>query len=286
MRLRFEADRQSILVLLLIFVGSVGASSLVPMMGLYIVEGLGQQPWKVSIYLAIVIGLTLGMNRLFGERIDRGANIGRLLDLSIISFLIGTLALASYQSYMVLVTAGALFLGLSNAALSTAFTFGRLHAEKAGLDTTTFNAWIRISTSLAWMIGPAISFAIIGIWGFRATFVVAAALGCLWFAIRQIAVPRGFMSPPRRAEVQSGGLGSDGLLLIAAASCLFFSVTNSLYLTVMPLYFVKEVGLPSYPACLCRPSASLRFRRSSLPPFLPGGSANAMSFICRHASAS
>ncbi|MCY6381075.1 MFS transporter [Hoeflea prorocentri] len=246
MRLQFNADRQSILVLLLVFVGSVCTSSLVPAMGLYIVEGLSQEPWKVSIYSAIVIGLTMVNNRFFGEQIDRGTNVGRMLDVSIVSFLVATLALASYQSYLLLVTIGALFLSLSNAAFSTAFTFGRLHAEKAGLDVIKFNSWLRISTSLAWMIGPAIAFTIIGLWGFQTMFLVSALFGCVWFVIRQLSVPRGFLSPQRRSEVKSGGLGSNGLLLIAAISCLFFSITNSLYLMVMPLYFVQEVGLPYY----------------------------------------
>ena len=239
-------DRQSLLILMLVFMGGLSASSLVPMMSLFIVEGLGREPWHVSIYSGIVIALTMAVNRLFGERIDRGTNVRRLLLVSILCFLAGTTSLAFLQSYVLLVTGGALFLGLSNAALSTTFTYGRLHAEQSGLDTTIFNSWLRIAASLAWMIGPALSFTIIGIWGFRTTFVVSAILGLVWLAVWNFAVPGDFRSPPRQAKTGTSGLGSDRLLLIAAAACLFFSLTNSLYIMAMPLFFVQEVGLPYY----------------------------------------
>ncbi|WP_246660469.1 MFS transporter [Nitratireductor sp. XY-223] len=239
-------DRQSSLILALVFIGGLSASSLVPMMSLFIVEGLGREPWHVSLYSGIVIALTMLVNRIFGERIDRGTNIARLLLVSILCFLVGTTGLALIQSYVLLISGGALFLGLSNAALSTTFTYGRLHAEKAGLDTTIFNSWLRIAASLAWMIGPALSFTVIGVWGFRTTFLVSAALGCLWLVVWHFAVPKDFLSPPRQAKTEKGGLGSDRLLLVAAAACVFFSLTNSLYIMAMPLFFVQEVGLPYY----------------------------------------
>ncbi|MCP4318213.1 MAG: MFS transporter [Hyphomicrobiales bacterium] len=35
-------------------------------------------------------------------------------------------------------------------------------------------------------------------------------------------------------------------MIVEAASCLFFSITNSLYLSAMPLFFIQEAGLPYF----------------------------------------
>ena len=172
--------------------------------------------------------------------------MSRLLLVSILCFLAGTVSLAVFPSYMLLVTGGALFLGLSNAALSTTFTFGRLHAEETGLDVVVYNSWLRIHSSLGWMIGPALSFAVIGIWGFTTTFLMSAAIGCVWLAVWFVAVPRDYVSPPKQKKVEAGSAGSDRLLILAATSCMFFAITNSIYLSGMPLFFIQEVGLPYY----------------------------------------
>ncbi|MCP4318212.1 MAG: hypothetical protein GY789_19910 [Hyphomicrobiales bacterium] len=181
--MKIRLNSQSVLILVLVFVGSLSASSLVPMMGLFIVEGLEQQPWKISIYSAVVTVLTLAVNRIFGEWLDRGTNVSRLLLISILCFLTGTFSLSLFPSYMLLVTCGALFLGLSNTALSTTFTFGRLHSERTGLDVVVYNSWLRIHSSLGWMVGPALSFTVIGIWGFSTTLLMSAGIGCIWLLI-------------------------------------------------------------------------------------------------------
>ena len=71
MQMLSRLNRHSVLILALVFIGSMGASTLVPMMGLFIVEGLAQQPWKISIYAGVVTVLTLMVNRVFGEWLDQ-----------------------------------------------------------------------------------------------------------------------------------------------------------------------------------------------------------------------
>ncbi len=246
MQINPRMDRQALLILALVFVGTVSSSMLMPMMGLFIVDGLNEAPWKIGIYSLIVAVLTVAANRVFGERIDRGGNVDRLLLISIGSFLVATTSLALHQSYLLLVTVGALFLGLSRAALSTMFTLGRLYAERAGMDVARYNSWLRMQTSLAWMVGPALSFIIIGEWGYRATFMTSAALGCLWLAMWFVAVPRNFQAPPKAEGAEDSGGGADWLLLLAASSCVFFALANVLYISAMPMFFIQELGLPHY----------------------------------------
>ncbi len=239
-------NRQSVLILALVFVSSVSTSSLAPVMGLYIVDGLGQQPWKIGIYSVILTVLTLAANRLFGERLDQGGKVSTVLLVAIISFIAATATLAFHQSYLLLISLIAIFVGLANTALSTTFTFGRLHAEDIGLDTGIYNSWMRSCSSLAWAFGPALSFTSIGVLGYTSTFMISAGIGCLWLVMWYFAVPSSFRAPVKDKRPAQDSPTTDWLLLVAAASCVFFALSNVLYTMAMPLFFIQEVGLPSY----------------------------------------
>lgn len=234
--------RQAALIFALLLTNSICVSSLVPMMGFFIVEGLEQEPWQIGLYTGLVLPLTLAANRWCGERLDHGSAIRQLLLISVCAFLLLTAVLTQTASFYVLLCAAPL-MSLANMGSGTIFTFGRLYAERNNLDVGKVNSWLRMAVSLAWMIGPAAAFSLSATFGFSAAFAVSFALGVCYLLLWHIVVPGDFRAPPRPKKDAVNEPMNWGLL-IAAIICLGFVITNSLFVSAMPLYFVQETGLP------------------------------------------
>lgn len=70
----FKTPR-AVFILLLLLSGTLCTASLIPFMGVYIVEILGKDPWLISIYAMLTLSLTVVVNRIYGEWIDNGRRI-------------------------------------------------------------------------------------------------------------------------------------------------------------------------------------------------------------------
>lgn len=237
--------RQGVLIFVFLFIGTICASSVIPVIGFFIVTGLGEPPWKIGLYTAFAAPLTLFCNRRAGEWLDAGVPVRPLLLAAILSFLMFCALMLMGPNLTVLVFAGGLFMSVANTALATSFTYGRLYAQRNGLDVTKTNSTLRMATSLAWMIGPALSYSLIGPFGFPAVFMLSGAVGLCWLTFWFFTIPRDFRAPSRERKSR----GRDGInwgMTYAALCCLGFILTNALFVAAMPLYLVTEVGLPEF----------------------------------------
>ncbi|POF32921.1 MFS transporter [Roseibium marinum] len=239
----FQLRRQEVLILLLQFTNSLGTSALVPMMSFFIVEGLGAEPWKVGLYTGLVLPLTLVTNRWAGERLDHGFPVKSLLLMSICAYILATVLLTQTSSFFLLLAAVAPLMGVANTGAGIIFTYGRLNAERRNLDIARINSWQRMTVSLGWMIGPALSFTLVAQFGFQTAFICAFGIGLTYLALWNVAVPKGFRSQKARKKNGNDEPVNWGLL-IAGLTCLGFIITNSLFVSAMPLFFVRETGLP------------------------------------------
>ncbi|MEP3045290.1 MAG: MFS transporter [Roseibium sp.] len=235
--------RQGVLIFFLLLTNSICGAAIIPMMSFFIVEGLGVEPWKIGIYTGAVLTLTLLTNRWAGERIDHGFPVRKLLLISISAYIAGTSFLTQTDSFLTLVAIFAPLMSLSNMGSGTIFTFGRLYAQRTDLDIARVNSWLRMAISLAWMVGPALSFILVAEFGFKVAFICAAALGFLNLLLWHIVVPRDFKAIAKEKKPTDADPINWGLV-IAAIICLGFAITNILFVYAMPLFFVKETGLP------------------------------------------
>ncbi|WP_417687306.1 MFS transporter [Roseibium sp.] len=236
---------QGFRILFLLTLGTVCTSSLIPSMGYFIIEGLQQPAWKIGFYTGLVTILTLVINRRFGRLLDGSVPVRRLLGLSIAGFLAFAGLLSSSPGFEVLVLAGAPLMALANGAMATTFTFGRLYANESKLDAGRYNALLRMGVSLAWMIGPAAAFFLIAEIGFQKTYMISGAAGVLWLLAWHLIVPADFRAPLKTTTTQNAE-AANWPLRFAAFACVLFALGNVLFVSAMPIYFIKEVGLPGF----------------------------------------
>ncbi|MEX0350582.1 MAG: MFS transporter [Paracoccaceae bacterium] len=233
--------------LLLLFVGTLCSAMIVPYMGFFIVNGLGREPWTISIYAGLVSCLAILVNRNFAGRLDGGDNAFPLIGIAAASFLVANLVLSIAPVFWVVLSVGAVGFGISASAVSTLFSLGGSMAERNGIARSRFNAYMRATTSTAWMIGPAVSFLAADQLGATAVFKLSAALSLLWLVLWRQAVPHDIRLDAKQGQMPEQGQGglNTGLWL-AAAFVFCLSTAHSLTFTALPLFYVQEVGLPGY----------------------------------------
>lgn len=233
--------------LLLLFVGTVCSAMIVPYMGFFIVNGLGHEPWTISIYAGMVSCLAILVNRNFAGRLDGGDNAFPLIGIAAAAFLIANLVLSIAPLFWVVLSVGVLGFGISTSTVSTLFSLGGSMAERHGIARSRFNAYMRATTSTAWMVGPAISFLIADQLGATAVFKLSALLSLLWLGLWWWAVPHDLRleaKDDQTSEQGQGGLNTG--LWLAAAFVFCLSTAHSLTFSALPLFYVQEVGLPGY----------------------------------------
>ncbi len=232
--------------LLLLFTGTLSGSMVVPYMGFFLVEGLGREPWVISLYAGAVAVLVVVLNKAFARRMDAGSPAFPLVGIAASGALLAAGSLALSPTLAVVMTAGILGFGAGASALSTMFSLGTIVATNSGIQTTTFNAFMRATTSMAWMIGPAVSFVLADRLSPAAVFDVVAVVALAWVALWWLVTPRGATSGRKGRPKNAGQAPRDTALWIAAAFVGCLAGAHFLTFTALPLFYVQEVGLPGY----------------------------------------
>jgi SET family sugar efflux transporter-like MFS transporter len=235
--------------LLFLLTGVICNAAIVPYMSVYIVETLGKDPWMISLYAMITLTLTLFVNRQYGEWIDAGHRIAPLLLTSICAFGLAISSILLMPTYWMLVCFAGPCFAVSNASVSAMYSFGRLLADREGLDVPRYNAYLRSMTSLGWMLAPAASFYIASVAGGLSVFWFALALCGIWAVLWWFVVPKSFATEMRSSANESSESDHEvrnvGLWL-AAGVCLSFAMAHSMTMSALPLFYIREAGLPAY----------------------------------------
>ena len=238
--------------LLLLFVGTLSISMVVPFMGFFLVEGLGREPWVISVYAGAVTVIVVVLNKRFARAMDAGVPAFRMVGVAALGSLTAAGSLAVAPILPVVLTLGIAGFGAGSSALSTMFSLGTVVAARSGIEGTTFNAYMRVTTSTAWMIGPAASFVVADRFSPTMVFDVVAIVVLVWIALWLTVTPR--QAAPGRSALASNDdatsaarrAGVDTALWIAGAFVGCLAAAHFLTLTALPLFFVREVGLPGY----------------------------------------
>lgn len=220
---------------------------IIPFMGFFLVSGLGHDPWVISLYSLFVISVTLITNRQFARRIDAGGRVFPLVGIAASGFAVSAMTLSVVANLWTVLTIGVIGFGISTSAISTMFSLGGNLAEVNGVLRSRFNAYMRATTSTAWMIGPAVTFLIADQINVFAVFRLALALAVLWLYLWWVVLPHDITAASTAAPLSDGNARSTSRELWLATAFVFcLSSAHSLTFTALPLFYVTEVGLPGY----------------------------------------
>ncbi|NKB50951.1 MAG: MFS transporter [Rhizobiaceae bacterium] len=233
--------------LFLLFCGTLCTAMIVPFMGFFLVEGLGYEPWIISVYSALAVCLTVTANRQFARRIDNGARVFPLVGVAAFGYAVAAIGLSLSPTVWMALTLGVIGFGVSSSAVSTMFSLGGSLAERNKIERSRFNSYMRVTTSTAWMVGPALTFLITYQINVEAVFYVALGISLVWLSVWWLTLPREIRAEAKNA---SGGaektLATSSGLWLAVAFVFCLSLAHSLTFSSLPLFYVQEVGLPGF----------------------------------------
>ncbi|QMV16636.1 sugar efflux transporter [Vibrio spartinae] len=233
-------------------------SFILPVMSLFLIEGLGIEPMYIGIYTVGTAISTILISQILGRLADKGINSKTLLLIAIGFLCLAALCFSLLTQFWQAIIVGWCFMAFGASSIPLLLAMIRRFAEQSGKDSTKLNSQMRSSVSLVWIVGPALAFASVGTFGFRANFTLAATIALLVFVMVWRLLPSASKPatsqtahhetvPPFPYKVWFLGIG-----------ILFANMANSTYINAMPLFITKELDLPvSYPGIFMGLTAAL-----------------------------
>ncbi|ASA57568.1 sugar efflux transporter [Vibrio gazogenes] len=232
-------------------------SFILPVMSLFLIEGLGIEPMYIGLYTVGTAISTILVSQILGRLADKGINSKTLLLIAIGFLCLAAVCFSLLTQFWQAIIVGWCFMAFGASSIPLLLAMIRRFAEQSGKDSTKLNSQMRSSVSLVWIVGPALAFASVGTFGFRANFTLAAGIALLvfvmvWRLLPSASRPKNSQTtqevvPPFPYKIWFLGIG-----------ILFANMANSTYINAMPLFITKELDLPvSYPGIFMGLTAAL-----------------------------
>ncbi|WP_312046106.1 sugar efflux transporter [Erwinia sp.] len=225
-------------------VGIAGALQ-APTLSLFLTREVGERPFWVGLFYTVNAIAGIAVSLLLAKRSDdRGDR--RMLILFCCLMAVGNALLFAFnRHYLTLITFGVLLSALASVAMPQIFALAREYADSSAREVVMFSSVMRAQLSLAWVIGPPLSFALALNYGFTTMFSVAAGLfvlciALIWFALPSVARVE---QAPDVVITQISAWKNRDVRLLFIASLLMWTC-NTMYIIDMPLYISSVLGLP------------------------------------------
>ncbi|CAI0982750.1 Sugar efflux transporter A [Serratia entomophila] len=238
--------------LLIAFLSGIAGALLAPTLSLFLTTEVKVRPLWVGLFYTANAVAGIVVSFLLAKRSDTRGDRRMLILLCCLMAVGNCLLFAFNRDYLTLITAGVLMSAVANTAMPQIFALAREYADSEAREVVMFSSVMRAQLSLAWVVGPPLSFALALSYGFTVMFLIAAATfaACtllVWFALPS--VPRaeeagdslqGGTSAP--IAPASAWRNRDVRLLFVASMLMW--TCNTMYIIDMPLYITADLGLP------------------------------------------
>ena len=238
--------------LLIAFLSGIAGALLAPTLSLFLTTEVKVRPLWVGLFYTVNAIVGIAVSFLLAKRSDTRGDRRKLILLCCLMAVGNCLLFAFNRDYLTLITAGVLLSAIANTAMPQIFALAREYADSSAREVVMFSSVMRAQLSLAWVIGPPLSFTLALNYGFTWMFMIAAAT----FAICALLVWFTLPSVPR-AEQSSTELNATASVPMAPVSAwrnrdvrrLFIAsmlmwTCNTMYIIDMPLYITADLGLP------------------------------------------
>ena len=228
--------------LLIAFLTSIASAFQTPTLSLFLSQEINASPFFVGLFYSAnaIIGIIL--SQILAKYSDRHDDRRKIMIYCCLIAVAGCLLFAYNRNYYVLILLGTTLLGLGSASNPQSFALAREYAESNGKEAVMFTTIMRTQISLAWIVGPPLSFFIALNWGFDYMYLVAGSAFLLCAGVSRL-LPK--ISPQRAAQklqVLANTAPRQSVIYLFIANLLLWTC-NSMYLINMPLFVINELHL-------------------------------------------
>lgn len=227
------------------FIIGIAGALQTPTLSRFLTDEVHASPFWVGMFYSINAVAGLVASFIIAERSDTKGDRRNFIIFCSVMGIGNCLTFAFTRHYFALLTIGIFFSALASAAMPQVFALAREYAVKTGRNVVAFNSLLRAQWSLAWVIGPPLSFILAINYGFTFMYLCAAVM----FVVAVVIVVGFFPSIPRGSlPVIATDMGSETILgnrsvifLFIASVCMW--TANMMYLIDMPLYIDQALHL-------------------------------------------
>ncbi|ATA19403.1 SET family sugar efflux transporter-like MFS transporter [Gibbsiella quercinecans] len=234
--------------LILAFLAGIAGALQAPTLSLFLTTEVKVRPLWVGLFYTINAVAGIIVSFLLAKRSDTRGDRRKLILVCCLMAVGNCVLFAFNRDYLTLITLGVFLAAVANTAMPQIFALAREYADSSAREVVMFSSVMRAQLSLAWVIGPPLSFALALNYGFTVMFLIAAGI----FVLSAVLVWFGLPTVPR--EAQTGSLNASPIAppsawrnrdvrLLFLASMLMWTC-NTMYIIDMPLYITRELGLP------------------------------------------
>jgi len=209
-------------------------------MALLAVEKIGMSPLELSAFLTLSAISGIAVTTFFGHMHDKKPVLWPLL-LALCAKIVGYAFCAVLtETWMLLLNAFVLF-GLSNASFALLFAIAKGYLDRVGGDAVGRGmASLRMISSLAWAIGPALGAGFVASWSFTGVYLGATSLAVLALVI--VLASRIKVVPAATGERQKITLDVVKAAAPAVVAMTAFHTVMFMGSNAMSIVVVKELG--------------------------------------------
>lgn len=228
--------------LLIAFLTGIASAFQTPTLSLFLSQEINASPFFVGLFYSAnaIIGIIL--SQILAKYSDRHDDRRKIMIYCCLIAVAGCLLFAYNRNYYVLILLGTTLLGLGSASNPQSFALAREYAESNGKEAVMFTTIMRTQISLAWIVGPPLSFFIALNWGFDYMYLVAGSAFLLCAGVSRL-LPK--VSPQRAAQklqILANTAPRQSVIYLFIANLLLWTC-NSMYLINMPLFVINELHL-------------------------------------------
>lgn len=227
------------------FLCGVAGALQAPTLSLFLTTEVKVRPLWVGLFYTINAVAGIAVSFLLAKRSDNQGNRKSLILLCCMMAVANCLLFAFNRHYLTLITLGVMLAAIANTAMPQLFALAREYADNSAREVVMFSSMMRAQLSLAWVIGPPLSFMLALNYGFTVMFCFAAGIFLIGAVVIWLVLP----SVPRAEQpvdqmvVHPNAWKDKDVRLLFVASLLMWTC-NTMYIIDMPLYIIADLGLP------------------------------------------
>ncbi|MEW7312255.1 sugar efflux transporter [Buttiauxella gaviniae] len=227
------------------FMMGIAGALQAPTLSLFLTREVQVRPFWVGLFYTVNAIAGILVSLMLAKRSDSRGDRRKLIMVCCVMAVANCVLFAFNRHYLTLITIGVMFASIANTAMPQIFALAREYADNSAREVVMFSSIMRAQLSLAWVIGPPLSFMLALNYGFTTMFLIAAGIFVISLALIFFALPsvKRIEQPADVALTQVSGWQDKNVRMLFIASMLMWTC-NTMYIIDMPLWISTDLGLP------------------------------------------